>query len=61
MLGLAAARVHTVDGPVRPRLSVIGVAHALDMFRIVSAGAIEWAGRDRSHRWKANDANGAAS
>lgn len=54
VLGLSSAAVHTVDGPVRPRLSVISVDDALTFFGLVGAGAIDWAARDTSHRWSAS-------
>jgi Predicted membrane protein len=54
LLGLSAAAVHTVDGPVHARLSVIGVDDALTFFEFVSAGAVDWAARDTSKHWKAS-------
>lgn len=51
MLDLAEAKLHTVEGPVHPRLSVIATDAALELFDTVSAGAIRWAASDTSHRW----------
>jgi putative membrane protein len=51
MFDLAEAKLHTVEGPVHPRLSVIATDAALELFDTVSAGAIRWAASDTSHRW----------
>jgi putative membrane protein len=51
MLRLASARLHTVTGPVIASLSVLAVDEAVRMFDRISAGAIEYAGMDTSHRW----------
>ncbi|WP_345762143.1 PH domain-containing protein [Diaminobutyricibacter sp. McL0608] len=51
MLRLASARLHTVSGPVRPRLAVIDRDRGVELFDAVSAGAITSARSDRSHRW----------
>lgn len=63
MFDLAEAKLHTVEGPVHPRLSVIATDAALELFDTVSTGAIRWAASDTSHRWNAGaaDAAGAAS
>jgi putative membrane protein len=53
MFDLAEAKLHTVEGPVHPRLSVIATDSALELFDTVSAGAIRWAASDTSHRWNA--------
>ena len=53
MLRLAEAKLHTVDGPVHPRLSVIDTDAALELFDTVATGAIRWAAIDTSHRWNA--------
>ncbi|HYI34065.1 MAG TPA: PH domain-containing protein [Glaciibacter sp.] len=60
MLKLASARLHTVSGPVTASLSVLGVDEALRLFERVSAGAIESANRDTSHRWHRDDVPAAA-
>ncbi|MDQ1609447.1 MAG: putative rane protein, partial [Microbacteriaceae bacterium] len=51
MLRLATAGLHTVDGPVHPRLSVIDRDQAVVLFGSVAAEAIASADRDTSHRW----------
>jgi putative membrane protein len=51
MLRLASAGLHTVDGPVHPRLSVIDRDQAVILFGSVAAEAIASADRDTSHRW----------
>ncbi len=51
MLGLAGARLHTVSGPVRPRLAALDAPQSVHLFDDVAAGAIASAQSDRSHRW----------
>lgn len=51
MLGLAGARLHTVSGPVRPRLAALDAPQSIHLFDDVAAGAIASAQSDRSHRW----------
>ena len=51
MLRLASAHVHTVAGPVSARLPAVDVAEAERFFGLVSAGAVESAHSDTSHRW----------
>ena len=51
MLRLASAHVHTVAGPVSARLPAVDVAEAERFFGLVSAGAVESAYSDTSHRW----------
>ena len=51
MLVLASTRLHTVSGPVHPRLAVIDRDRSLELFDAVAAGAISSARTDRSHRW----------
>ncbi|MFF1572565.1 PH domain-containing protein [Leifsonia sp. NPDC058292] len=55
MLGLASTRLHTVSGPVRPRLAGVDAVQSVDLFETVSAGAIASAQTDTSHRWAAID------
>ncbi|WP_431278297.1 PH domain-containing protein [Leifsonia poae] len=55
MLGLASARLHTVSGPVRPRLPGVDRDHSVSLFDTVSAGAVASAQSDRSHRWAAGN------
>ncbi len=56
MLGLASTRLHTVSGPVHPRLAVIDRDRSVELFDVVAAGAISAARSDRSHRW--NESSG---
>ena len=51
LLGLAGARLHTVSGPVRPRLAALDVPQSVTLFGDVASGAITSAQSDRSHRW----------
>jgi putative membrane protein len=53
MLGLASTRLHTVSGPVRPRLPGVDSKHSVELFETVSAGAVASAESDTSHRWAA--------
>ncbi len=61
MLRLASARLHTVSGPVTASLTVLSVDEALRLFERVSAGAIESANRDTSHRWHRDEVSTAGS
>ncbi|MFF1879728.1 PH domain-containing protein [Leifsonia sp. NPDC058230] len=56
MLRLASTRLHTVSGPVRPRLPGVDRDQSVALFDTVSAGAIVSAESDRSHRWASLDA-----
>jgi putative membrane protein len=56
MLGLASTRLHTVSGPVRPRLPGVDSRHSVELFETVAAGAVASAESDTSHRWAAVDA-----
>jgi putative membrane protein len=58
MLGLASTRLHTVSGPVRPRLPGVDSRHSVELFETVAAGAVASAESDTSHRWAAVDATG---
>ncbi|WP_082581612.1 PH domain-containing protein [Leifsonia sp. Root227] len=51
LLGLAGARLHTVSGPVRPRLAALDAPQSVTLFDDVASGAIASAQSDRSHRW----------
>jgi putative membrane protein len=55
MLGLASTRLHTVSGPVRPRLPGVDSRHSVELFETVAAGAVASAEADTSHRWAAVD------
>lgn len=50
-LGVAAARAHTIIGPVSGRLGAIDRDAALRLFEATEANAIAAAAGDRSHRW----------
>jgi putative membrane protein len=52
-LELATLRLHTVAGPVTPRIGAIDHAAALAAFDDIAAGAITSAGADTTHRWRA--------
>jgi putative membrane protein len=56
MLGLASTRLHTVSGPVRPRLPGVDSRQSVELFESVAAGAVASAESDTSHRWAAVDA-----
>lgn len=53
MLRLARAELHTVAGPVRPRLAVVDRDQALVLFEEVAGGAVDWGRRDTTQRWNA--------
>jgi putative membrane protein len=53
LLELATLRLHTVAGPVTPRIGAIDHAAALAAFDDIAAGAITSAGADTTHRWRA--------
>jgi putative membrane protein len=55
VLGLARARLHTVSGPVHPRLPGVDREQSVALFDTVAAGAIASAEADTSHRWAAVD------
>lgn len=54
-LRLAAVHVHTVAGPISPRVGALDARDAEQLFRDASAAAIAAAGSDRSHRWRASE------
>ncbi|HTI32165.1 MAG TPA: PH domain-containing protein, partial [Miltoncostaea sp.] len=56
LLGLAETRFHTVSGPVHPRLGAMDAATGERLFETVAVRAVEAAGADRSHRWRAHPA-----
>jgi len=51
-LRLAAIRLHTVAGPVIPRLGAIDADVAVHAFGDVADAAVRSAGADTSHRWR---------
>ncbi|MDM4761644.1 PH domain-containing protein [Galbitalea sp. SE-J8] len=52
MLRLASARVHTVAGPVVPRVGALDARDAEALLEAVASGAIAAASVDRAHRWR---------
>lgn len=55
-LRLAQVQVHTVSGPITPRLGAVDRAAAMELFDVVSAAAIRTAQADTTHRWRAGTA-----
>ncbi|MCU1409629.1 MAG: hypothetical protein JWR04_336 [Rhodoglobus sp.] len=51
-LRLASLRLHTVAGPVIPRLGAVDADEAARFFRDVADAAVRSAGADTSHRWR---------
>ena len=54
LLRLAGTRLHTVSGPVRPRLAAIDVEQSVLLFDDIASRAITSAESDRSHRWRSS-------
>jgi putative membrane protein len=54
-LRLANVHVHTVAGPISPRLGALDVDDAQAMFRDVAEAAVAAAGTDTTHRWRAGE------
>jgi putative membrane protein len=54
-LGLAAVRVHTVNGPVIPRLGAVDAADATEFFSTVALDVVASGNSDTAHRWRANE------
>lgn len=52
-LRLANVHVHTVAGPISPRLGALDADDAQALFRDVAEAAVAAAGTDTSHRWRA--------
>src|SRR5690606_3232925 len=55
-LRLANVHVHTVTGPIWPRLGALDAVDAQRMFRDTAAAAVSAAAADRSHRWRSGEA-----
>lgn len=55
-LRLAAVHVHTVSGPISPRLGAIDREEGIRFFGLVTAEAIRSGVADTSHRWRASAA-----
>jgi len=51
-LRLAGVHVHTVAGPITPRIGALDVEDAQRLFRDVAGAAVAAAALDRSHRWR---------
>ncbi|MGX5682244.1 PH domain-containing protein [Schumannella luteola] len=51
-LRLATVRLHTVAGPISPRLGAIDQTVAVDFFQDAAAEAVAAGTADRSHRWR---------
>lgn len=51
-LRLASLRLHTVAGPVDPRIGALDAADATQFFRDVTDAAVRSASVDTSHRWR---------
>lgn len=60
-LALATLRVHTVTGPVTPRLGGVDETAAITAFDAITAGAVAASASDTSHRWRAAVAADAAA
>ncbi|MEP6478573.1 MAG: PH domain-containing protein [Rhodoglobus sp.] len=54
-LGLASIIVHTVAGPIQPRLGAVDRDAAIGFFTDVSAAAVLSSARDTSHRWRSGE------
>jgi putative membrane protein len=54
-LRLANVHVHTVAGPISPRLGALDVGDAQALFRDAAEAAVAAAGSDTSHRWRSEE------
>ena len=55
-LRLAGVHLHTVAGPISPRIGALSSDDAQALFRDAAAAAVAAAGTDRSHRWRSGEA-----
>lgn len=55
-LRLAAVHVHTVAGPISPRIGALDAHDAEGFFRDAAVAAVAAAGTDTSHRWRSGEA-----
>jgi putative membrane protein len=55
-LRLAAVHVHTVAGPISPRLDALDARDAEGFFRDAAVAVVAAAGADRTHRWRSGEA-----
>jgi putative membrane protein len=53
-LRLASLNVHTVSGPIAPRIGAIDRATAAELVDVIAAAAVRSASVDTSHRWRAD-------
>jgi putative membrane protein len=54
-LRLASIHLHTVAGPIVPRLGAVDAAEAVAFFSKVADAAVVSAGADTSHRWRSGE------
>ena len=54
-LRLAGVHLHTVAGPISPRIGALSTDDAEALFRDAASAAVAAAGTDRSHRWRSGD------
>ncbi len=54
-LRLANVHVHTVAGPISPRIGALDAGDAQALFRDAAEAAVAAAGTDTSHRWRAGE------
>jgi putative membrane protein len=55
-LRLAGVHLHTVAGPISPRIGALSSDDAQALFRDAASAAVAAAGADRSHRWRSGEA-----
>jgi putative membrane protein len=55
-LRLAGVHLHTVAGPISPRIGALSADDAEALFRDAASAAVAAAGTDRSHRWRSGEA-----
>ena len=54
-LRLAGVHLHTVAGPISPRIGALSTDDAQALFRDAASAAVAAAGTDRSHRWRSGE------
>jgi putative membrane protein len=55
-LRLAHVHVHTVAGPISPRIGALDAQDAEGLFRDAAVAVVAAAGTDTSHRWRSGEA-----
>lgn len=55
-LRLAGVHLHTVAGPISPRIGALAADDAQALFRDAAAAAVAAGGADRTHRWRSGEA-----